>query len=559
MAKKNYNRGKKYDNQSRSRRGSKTEEEATSRTEKSGKLSSLNDVSWYTRYPQLTDNVARIPFSYKPGMKIPFAVGSLGNNGGTTTAYVEIPGAMQIKFLPSIGWSSNVTDPASVAARELYAKVRQAYSGTLPENAPDIIMYLMALDSIFANLGALKRIYRTINAYSSMNYSMPDALLSAMGINQTCANNIRSNLADYRYRLNNLILQSQKFKCPAVFDIFNRHYWMNDNVYTDVPSAMGQAYVFCQMGYYWYSEATADTGGKLELVRWTHNNGTSSDPWATYVQMFDYCQSMIELLSNSEDAYTISGHLMRAFEGSPNFFVDTINDSNDKLVLSYVPEVLLQIQNLKAVPGMESNVGSITIIQPGTSTITATGWTTANITQDPNTNAVIHTPTTSSGTLTGYFNNNFINTPAEVPTIADVLISTRLQADVIKVGTNMNVHAGTEIVLGCSSYVVTDGNVVEYNFMDEVVFIGDGTMDKVSAFNLFVVNFLQTVQAISPYAYHPLIYSYIRGAVSTSTAIATYFEGVIGEYTNLTRIDKDDLNNMHTVCVYSEFNAFSIS
>lgn len=125
-----------------------------------------NPMSWYNRYPELVKSVASIPFPNKPGMKYkvlePFDFFPDGYSK-------DIPGVLSLEWVPFIGYATSSTDPINIAAYELYAKVRANFSGSLAADAPDIMIYVLALDGILSYIASLKRIYRVLNTYSMNN------------------------------------------------------------------------------------------------------------------------------------------------------------------------------------------------------------------------------------------------------------------------------------------------------------------------------------------------------------------------------------------------------
>lgn len=76
------------------------------------RLSSLNDESWYTRYPDLVEGAARISFPYRPGRVI---------NGGGQTTY-PIPGVAVLNWVPNLGVSTDNQSPLSQVAKELQSR-----------------------------------------------------------------------------------------------------------------------------------------------------------------------------------------------------------------------------------------------------------------------------------------------------------------------------------------------------------------------------------------------------------------------------------------------------
>lgn len=304
-----------------------------------------NDVSWYSRNPSLLVAAASIPYPNRPGMTI--------RDVATTNVYstpgklltTTIPGILTLDWFPTLGSSLSSLDPASVAGKEFYGRVRAAYSGQLDADAPDYIVYVAALDSIFAYIGWLKRVYRAISTYSIENFMVPDALLQAMGFSTNEIQQLRGDKTRLWQYINELILKSRKFKCPAVMDLFNRHYWMSDNVYADAPSPKAQLYVFNMAGVFKAAQvAEASTGdmvwGLQTTVLPTYTTITGNIVDALY----DFGQSLIAALDEWDDAYTISGYLMRAFESVPSFSVAELQQG-EIITPQFVPEVLTQIEN----------------------------------------------------------------------------------------------------------------------------------------------------------------------------------------------------------------------
>lgn len=272
MAKKNYNGKKGNGNQNRTPKGRNPSHTWNSRAKNSkkansdrdedyqfgkgsvngGKLSSLNDISWYSKYPELLRAAASIPTPNRPGMSVP--VGYTVSDQNTNIFTYTIPGTMVLDWLPTVGYSSTATSPVSIVAKQLYAKVRAAFSGSLSVDAPDLVIYLLCLDSIFSYIGNLKRMYRLLNAYTPNNYTLPVEILQTIyGMEVTDVTALQSNRVALWSAINELIHMTSNLTCPAVFDYFNRHYWMNDNVYADSNSPMAQFYAFNQVAYYQFA------------------------------------------------------------------------------------------------------------------------------------------------------------------------------------------------------------------------------------------------------------------------------------------------------------------
>lgn len=338
------------DNSNTARSG-RTDEERPDRAYRGGE----NDISWYTRYPNLVVASASLPYPYRPGMDVEIATTrSLGGGSWVNKVTQTIPGVMALEWIPSAGKSENAMDPASLLGMEIYAKVRQSYSGTLRADAPDYVIYVMALDSVFSYIAWLKRLYRVLNAWTPENYAMPAALLHGMGLQDDDIAALRANRMQLWEYINMLVLESRKFTCPGTLDIINRHYWMSDNVYVDDPSLNSQMYMFNLAGAYEYSLATygdqtTPTGGlTLKLMPWvrssTSANPNGVGPTLSVELLYEYGHSMLTALAEWDDSYTINGYLKRAYEGTPLFAVEEL-PINAVLDPVYSTEVLTQIEN----------------------------------------------------------------------------------------------------------------------------------------------------------------------------------------------------------------------
>lgn len=155
------------------------------------RLTPLNDFKWYNANPMLTEAAARVAFPYRPGMYLNLN----DQSNGTRLGRLPIPGVFAMNWVPTIGYSNSATDPASIAAKEIFAKVRESFSGSIDADPPDFVIYFMALDSVFSYIGMLKRVYRILNTYTPENYLIPDLLLNALSVPTAVANELRANKA----------------------------------------------------------------------------------------------------------------------------------------------------------------------------------------------------------------------------------------------------------------------------------------------------------------------------------------------------------------------------
>lgn len=262
-----------------------------------------NAFVWYNKNPLLLESAARIPFATPNGGTLKFDdyVSLIGSASGSGTVTGAIQGVMALDFSPTVGYSNDESSPATIAARELYAKVRKAYSGTISVDSPDLIMYLLSLDGIFSYIAKLKRIYRTLNVYSGVNRYTPNGLLTAelsLGGNaatEAFLNGLRANKTRLWGGINSLIANASKFTCPAVMDIFNRHYWMNDNYFLDRRSRKAQIYMFRQM-VFWKFGLDSESRGQVTLEQLTIDTAKDGVD-----QLLAFGDKLLAALNDDED------------------------------------------------------------------------------------------------------------------------------------------------------------------------------------------------------------------------------------------------------------------
>lgn len=494
----------------------------------SGKLSPLNDFSWWNHNPLLTEGAARFPYTTKAGMRFNFFH---PGEQGQTVADFTVPGIAVLEWLPTVGQSSQPEDPASIIGTQLYSKVRAAYSGALAVDAPDFVIYLLGLDSVFSYIARLRRIYRVVNVFSPENHNTPDVLLAALGIDDTRAiSSIRREKVKLWQGINTLIAQTHRVHCPAVFDLFNRHVWMNENVYTDAPVPNSQWYVFRQDSYYKFAAINTPDGVPAGGLK------PSAPPMnadATVDALLDFGSELINAFLGWDDVFTISGYLGRAFEGTPEYVIPEL--AQDEVFSPvYVPEVLMQIENANTICDGNSNAELLASTQ---------------ISQNPLTNCILSAPKLPSYKSTTWQHNwsEVLTMRTDTPGVQENVIASRLHASV-------DAHDGR--VLCC-----TEIPVVWRIYINEMVsptskpyYRTMGVMQRmVLPYNLEAVGFREAFEAvgsITNFDWHPLVFC------AEQVSETKYKPFIFGDLHNPTKITPEMLENLHRVCLYSAMNAF---
>lgn len=500
-----------------------------------------NAVEWYSRYPNLLLAAGSIPYPYKPGMAVP-----IGNykeflsQGAAHVVNSAIPGIMTINWIPSVGYSDDPTSPISIVGKEVYAKVREKFSGAIDADAPDFVIYLLALDAVFSYIASLKRIYRVLNAYSPENIFTPDGILYALGLNQTQVLDLRAHKMEFYQRINELVLMTRKFKCPRIMDLFNRHVWLNDHVYTDAPTVKSQFYIFKQTAWYQFSMEQAWNGAEGVLAGSLISTSLSIPGTGVVDYLYTFGRNLIDALASSDDGYLISGYLMRAYEGVPEFYVDELL-MGEVLIPKYNEEVLGEIENAHS-------------IAPGVSRVNNA------IYQDPSTNSIISHPmavyaqdgATARLGLDGIYPR--YNSRSDNPTVAETVVNSRLMTYLEPFGVGETAYS-TKIV--CCTEIVTSFVITERNpdpvatvLYTNLVFHSETFLNFGGSYASSSIAQLARLIKATQWDWMPMVLV----ICDNNTAEANV---LMGDIHNITSSDMAALKNINTVCLYSLFNAFS--
>lgn len=484
-----------------------------------------NDISWYTRNPALTESAARIPYANFPGKKTTIQVPRWKNGEDSTEGFIRYPGILAMTFALTVGVAGEVTDPINVAAREIYGKIRACYSSSLEADAPDIMMYILAIDSILMLIEDMKRAYYVINLYSPYNTMYPKAMINALGYN---FDDLLANKTRMYQNITELVAQVSKFAVPDVMDLFKRHQFMCANIYCDSPTVKAQNYVFVPDQF--YELVNAETMTELSSETWT-SPVTTSKGGKTVQNSYNRVKEALDALMNWDTAYTILGYLQRAYKDTP-FIAPAYPIEGATLVPVYNYEVLTQINNA-------------TIVPINTATL--------DVKQDPTySNVLISKPAAAPNNGSSIPPKDvFVTlTNSDTPTAMDNIIATRLT---VSSGSADNLlTCGTEILTSMSIYWDTDPREALITLDGTNFWIGNqATTNRENALNRYY-EIVRSIGCLSAFDYHPTLFLYSDDADTGELEDVI----VIGDMDNTTVISNATLANLHRVCVYSEFNCF---
>nr|UDL14555.1 MAG: putative capsid protein [Picobirnavirus sp.] len=290
--KRNYNRSKNQKGEIENLRS----DEDTSR--------SGNDPSWYASNPVLLRDAASYPFSYVTGASSIHDPGLWIPNYFESGAIEQVPGIASLHVYPTIGTSINATDPINVASQSVYSFVRHANSGHSNYDPADLMMYILAMANMYSFLVWCQRLYGYALTYDQRNRYIPQDLIRA---NNVDADDLRTNLANFRFWINTLIAKMVSFAVPATMSVFSRMSFMYSDYYIEGTSIKEQLYQFVPDGFYQFG---LDPEKMYGILEWKPFD------WSTVMKVSDvmnYGDTMFDAIWSQEDFGIMSGDILKAY------------------------------------------------------------------------------------------------------------------------------------------------------------------------------------------------------------------------------------------------------
>lgn len=292
----NNNKGGKRTKPTRTRN---QKQKSNPRIDKFDSETATNDPRWYGADPALLRDSASLPFSWAVGT--PISLHNPALDALPSGQEFTIPGICALRVVPSIGWTDSPSDPINTAAFSIYSFVRHQNSGHANYDAPDLMIYLLAMSQVYSYINYLQRAYGLVTTYAQKNRYLPDHVLESMGIN---ASDVRYNLANFRYGINALINKAASLCVPATMPIFSRYASMYQNIYIEGGTLKDQIYHYTPAGFWKYT-LNSDSAGMLEYHPLNNNLGVSD--------LITYGNDMLARLIQSEDMNIMSGDILKAY------------------------------------------------------------------------------------------------------------------------------------------------------------------------------------------------------------------------------------------------------
>lgn len=496
--------------------------------------STMNDPNWYAANAQLLSDSASLAYSQAigtPDMSFS-SVDPIPRIDATTGELVSCklvaaPGIMTIRLMPTIGISENNVSTVNIAASRLYSWVRHANAGSKNYDSPDLMMYLLAMDSIYSYYSYIVRAIGICRLYSQKNRYLSDGLLLALGV---IPDSLQDNFAAARNKLNMLGAKMAALCVPSTMSYFVRHSWLYQNIYKDSPTEKSQMYAFVPDGFYKYSGFTDPTGGKL-IYEKINTAGPS-----TIQQHLQNLEDMLNAVVADEDINIMSGDILKAYGAGELVIVGQV--SEDFLLMPvYDEEVLMQIQNITVL----SHVAA------------------SDITQDAS-GAILYRPKVAPfGPVTVKFARpgfKRITVRKDIVTPADTMVATRLTHPLVDL--NPSMVGGNYPITSCGSEIAT---VLEiYNFASPEASPHSLIQIKMTLGNYGrlptgeVINALDKCAVLSQFDWHPEFVFSVEGPKDTFKQVAS-----VMDIDNYTVVTSTELDRMNDTALLSMFNVPAVA
>lgn len=512
-----------------------------------------NDWRWYAQNPQLIKDYASYPFGNPLGN--PIGV----DNPGLSNA--SFPGIMALEFIPAIGWSENENSPINVAAKRLYSFVRHANSGASNYDTPDLMLYMICVDSALMYHSFLKRLYGIIMNATPFNRYYPQALFQAMHVNY---DSLVENLSNFRGFINQFAVKLSQLWIPNSMSYMARHSWMCEGLYVDSMTEKAQTYIYTPVKFYQFQFDT--NGAGMAGTAQFPPTGTSL---MTYENLVSFGNSLINPMLANEDFGIMSGDILKAF-GESGIVKYAMITEDYRILPVYSEEVMSQIEN-SVILGANADITT----QITQTTDVGTGYLVSKPVANISTTIAKaflagHPVITDvyNAYVSAYSGKKVLNFHHSSPTPEEVMVASRLtvmgtptQTGFLQSGSygvmQFNIDTcGSEIVISAKMYSYLYSQAGANLLITPIKTLNEFT--TYSGNDVFSLNAitaaLTVVGQVSQFDWHPTLYQFAAyfGAEASADSLMNP-QAMIVDADYYTVIDKQNMDNMNATALLSEF------
>lgn len=307
-----------------------------------GKVRSTNDITWYSANPDLLRDSAAINFSWPTGNQYLYDSYYDGQ-----VSYINkmktVPGVASIELRPTygnigFGGTSGAVDPITVASKHVFSYLRADNTGSSPYDAPDLMIYLLCMSSVYSFVSWCRRLYAYLSLFDGRNKYMPRMLIQGNGVDY---DSLMNNMATFRFWLNTFVKKVSAFAVPANIYLFYRKAFLYQHVYTEGSSIKSQLYQFVPKGFEQFKIDDVSFMGSV-VFEALPNDGNENQ-LLTVDQIIAYGESMFAKLWNQQDFGIMSGDILKKY--GDNILKIAPIDVDLTIAPVFDPLVLYQIKN----------------------------------------------------------------------------------------------------------------------------------------------------------------------------------------------------------------------
>lgn len=317
-----------------------------------------NHPEWYIYDKTMFEGVIQMPTLEFKGKNVPWKTSSVISM--TATNSIKAPVASIYYMNPSAGPGHaefNSTDlynnPINVAARKMYAELSASNAKTSQYAPQDIATLILALGQVIAMVTNAKRLYKIANYFNFYNRVIPKVLVEACNVSYDGTLGLKSNMSDFRAKLNQIIARVNTIKFPGNLNYFKKCGYIYDNVFVDRLDEMPTFQMMVPYSTWTLDEAGSTAGSVLKT---TVINSTTSEG---AIQYLNRIETMIEAILTSSTFNFIFADVInlanRGVLSNPSVTLDLVS-IDETISPQYDQRFNWQVRNLTMV-GVPNGTG----------------------------------------------------------------------------------------------------------------------------------------------------------------------------------------------------------
>lgn len=295
-----------------------------------------NDPAWYSSAVDLRSSYFSYPFNAPLGR--PF------QSGDHYLDDSSVPGVMAYYYVPTVGVATSATSAINVAAQRIYSYVRYENSGHANYDPTDLMIYILAMDSLEMYAMFLQRLYGMLLKYTPVNWYAPEAMIKAQFVNPT---DLAKHIPDLYGYIKLFVAKVSALSVPASVSYNARHAWLTSRLWVDSKdSSKAQTYMFVPQSYLKFG---LDSTGAGQLVQTRlfdvagYIGDVNDDDLLTFDQLVAFGNALLEPVISQEDFGIMSGDILKAYKGNVRSI--TMIPQDYVVPFDYSEEVMSQIEN----------------------------------------------------------------------------------------------------------------------------------------------------------------------------------------------------------------------